>query len=191
MSAEPAGLPAHNVHVGTLPTSGLQVRLAASQTECAAIARACGVSSVVAAGAELTFRRWRAGGVQVTGKVKARVVQPCVVTLEPVEQAIEEDVRLLFIPERSRLSRIDGSASSELVLDPEGEDIPDSFSGDVIDIWPPVIEQIILAIDPFPRKPDASVDERYAAGPQDGETGERESPFAALGRLKPPKAGDA
>ena len=39
------------------------------------------------------------GRLQVTGHVRARVGQTCVVTLEPIESEIDEEIDLTFAPE--------------------------------------------------------------------------------------------
>ena len=40
----------------------------------------------------------RGGGVHVAGQVKARVGQTCVVTLEPLENDLDEPINVLFAP---------------------------------------------------------------------------------------------
>lgn len=40
----------------------------------------------------------RGGGVQVTGQIRARVGQTCVVTLEPLESDLDEPINLVFAP---------------------------------------------------------------------------------------------
>ncbi len=40
----------------------------------------------------------RGGGVHVAGQVRARVGQTCVVTLEPLENDLDEPINVLFAP---------------------------------------------------------------------------------------------
>jgi uncharacterized metal-binding protein YceD (DUF177 family) len=121
--------------------------------------------------------------VEISGELRARIEQPCVVTLETVEQQILEDFRFTFLPEKSALAKPPSAADREIVLDPEGEDPPELFSGDSIDVWPIVFEALCLSIDPFPRKPGVEFPAAGAASPGSPEE-ESTSPFAALKALK-------
>lgn len=76
-------------------------------------------------------------------------------TLEPVPSKIDETVEHIFVPEGSKLARMVTNEQGEIVLDPDGPDIPDQFTGDSIDVGAVVAEFAALAIDPYPRKPDA------------------------------------
>ena len=67
-------------------------------------------------------------------------------------------------------------ASGELDLDPEADDPPDLLESDRIDLAAYVVEDLALAIDPFPRKPGVA----FEAPDQPGEL----SPFAVLAKLK-------
>ena len=127
--------------------------------------------------ADLQVARWKKDGVKIKGEVRAKIVQACVVTLEPVESLIEEPVEAIFVPEGSRLARIAANDSGEMVLDPDGPDIPDVFTGDTIDAGGVVAEHVAMAIDPYPRKQGASFGERIESTDKDDA---RPNPFAAL-----------
>jgi hypothetical protein len=58
--------------------------------------------------------------VKVEGRVEALIVQECVVTLDPVEEGIDEEVSALFLPEGSKLALPQRSAEGEIILDAEG-----------------------------------------------------------------------
>lgn len=119
------------------------------------------------------------GGLRVRVNFAADVVQSCVVTLDPVPAHIEESLELAFVPEAEMPTE-----SDVVVLDPEAEDPPEAIRDGVIDLGEAVAEHLALALDPYPRKPGASVSELLAqvAGEDDEE--DRGSPFAALQRLK-------
>ena len=171
-------IPSFEVNVTTLPRAGFPLALRPDAAERERIARACGVEGFDLLEADLTLTRWRGDGVELRGEVHAIVRQECVVTLEPVTNEIREQLAVTFLPPDSKLAR-DEEASQELVLDPEGPDIPESFSGEAIDVWPVVVECLILAIDPYPRAPGAELDSRYVGGQE-----ERESPFSVLKSAK-------
>jgi len=115
--------------------------------------------------------------VRVKGNVKAKIVQACVVTLEPVESDIDEDFEHIFVPEDSKLARAPSVAAGEMVLDPDGPDLPDTFTGDTIDAGAVVAEFAALAIDPYPRKPDVEFEGHIEDA---GENDRKPSPFAVL-----------
>ncbi|MCY1301409.1 hypothetical protein D9M70_510200 [compost metagenome] len=64
-----------------------------------------------------------------------------------------------------------------MILDPDGPDIPDTFTGDTIDAGVGVSEQVALAIDPYPRKPGAAFGERIESTSADDK---KPNPFAVL-----------
>jgi uncharacterized metal-binding protein YceD (DUF177 family) len=64
----------------------------------------------------------------------------------------------------------------ELDLDPEGDDPPEVLADDKVDLGAYVVEDLSLAIDPFPKKPGVE----FEAPEQKGEL----SPFAVLAKLK-------
>jgi hypothetical protein len=175
--------PVFEVVVTTLPASGFPLKLRPNAAERAAIAREAGITSLPEFTADILLKRWRRDGVEVSGELEARIEQPCVVTLEPVEQAIHERFRFTYLPERSPLAKPASGLDREIVLDPEGEDPPELFSGDVIDIWPVAFEVLSLNIDPFPRAPEAELPDPGRV-PSGDESPDRTSPFAALKVLK-------
>ncbi len=57
------------------------------------------VLSVEKLAADLKISRWKRDGIRVKGNVRAKIVQACVVTLDPVESEIDENFEHIFIPE--------------------------------------------------------------------------------------------
>jgi uncharacterized metal-binding protein YceD (DUF177 family) len=165
------------VKVGNISANAVTVRLEANEAERKALGDLWGVLEVQSLAAELQIARWKKDGVKIKGQVKARIVQACVVTLEPVQSEIDEPVEAIFVPEGSRLARIAANDSGEMILDPEGPDLPDTFTGDTIDVGLAVTEHAALAIDPYPRKQGASFGERIESSEKDDV---RPNPFAAL-----------
>jgi len=165
------------VKVGNISANAVTVRLEANEAERKALSDLWDVLEVQSLKAELQIARWKKDGVKIKGRVQARIVQACVVTLEPVESAIDEPVEAIFVPEGSRLARIAANDSGEMILDPEGPDLPDTFAGDTIDVGLAVTEHAALAIDPYPRKDGASFGERIESSDKDDI---RPNPFAAL-----------
>ncbi|NSX85194.1 DUF177 domain-containing protein [Agrobacterium tumefaciens] len=165
------------VKVGHISANPVRIGLEASAEELKALAKFWNVVSVEYLKAELQVSRWKKDGVKIKGEVHAAVTQSCVVTLEPISSKIDEPVEQIFVPEGSKLARMVTNEEGEIVLDPDGPDIPDQFTGDSIDVGAVVAEFAALAIDPYPRKPDAEFPETADRQPEEEK---RPSPFAVL-----------
>lgn len=146
------------VHVSRLPRKGMAVRIEADAAQRALLAAVHGLRSVESFIAQIEVSAWKKGGVRVSGKVEARIVQDCIVTLEPVEETVGEEVSALFLPEGSRLALPKRTAEGEIVLDPEGEDAPETFHGDTVDVGQLAEEFFALGINPYPRRPGVAVE---------------------------------
>jgi hypothetical protein len=81
-----------------------------------------------------------------------------VVTLDPLEARIDEAVDGLFLPEDSKLGRQGVGEAGEILIDAEGPDSPETFSGDTVDVGALAEQFFGLAIDPYPRKQGAALD---------------------------------
>ncbi len=143
----------------------------ATPGERAALARRFGLIGIERLVATAEVRR--AGEtVFAAGRVEADVVQACAATGVPLAVAIAEPFALRFAP-RAALD-----AAGEVELDAGDLDVV-AYDGGAIDLGEAVAETLALAIDPFPRAPDA--DDRLRAA---GVIGEDEAgPFAGLKAL--------
>lgn len=168
----------YGVKVGHVSTNAISVKAEADKRELVELARAWKVVSVESLSAELQINRWKRDGIRVRGKVSARLTQECVVTLDPIETRIEEEFEQIFVPEGSKLARVATGTTAEMVLDPDGPDLPETFAGDTLDVGPIISEFVALAIDPYPRKQGAEFADHIEMG--DEEVNKRPSPFAAL-----------
>jgi uncharacterized metal-binding protein YceD (DUF177 family) len=152
-----------------------EVALEATPTECAALAKRFGILGIGALSARLRLVPEPGGTVRVRGTLAASVEQLCVVTLEPVTQAVEAPVDL----------RILGEGEVPADDDPDSPDEIESAGG-VADLGEAVAEQLSLALDPYPRAPGAELPPSLRSGPETGEPEEpgRPNPFAKLARLR-------
>lgn len=146
------------VHVGRLPQKGMPVVIDADASQREALASEHGLLAVRRYRAELLVTPWRRNGVKVAGRVDAEIVQQCVVTLEPLDARVSADVEGLYLPEDSKLGREGFDTGGEIMLDADGPDGPELFSGDTIDAGALAEEFFGLALDPYPRKPGAVVE---------------------------------
>lgn len=130
--------------------------------------------------------------IVLSGEVRARIVQNCVVTLDPFESDLREAIDIRYAPQAAP-SPIKGRGKpAEKIAPPDhdalADDPPEPLPGDHIDLGAVAAEFFALGLDPYPRKPGAEFaisDEEVAAGKTDEE---RKNPFAALASLRTPKS---
>ena len=162
-----------------VPETGLHVELEAPAEVRAALAPLAGVRDVPELNAVFDVTR-RGGGLRVAGRITARVAQTCVVTLEPIENAIDEEVELLFSPDAPVVPEGDEGVHHETVgHTAEEQEPPEPLIGGAIDLGAIASEFLMLGIDPYPRKAGAE----FTPPARDTEG---EHPFAALAALKKP-----
>ncbi|WP_424362149.1 YceD family protein [Methylocystis parvus] len=161
-----------------VPAEGLEIQVVATDAERAALAEINDIPAVLSLTAELRARRWRGDGLEVTGELRARVRQTCVITLEDFESDIVEPVELRFVPPqeapRPRSRRRDAEPEP-VEHDALGDDPPDELVGGAVDLGEIASEFLTLALDPYPRKPGA---EFVEPAPEKAE--DSVSPFARL-----------
>jgi uncharacterized metal-binding protein YceD (DUF177 family) len=155
-----------------LPEAPRHLTLAATPAECAALAERFVILGVESLQAELTLTPATSGIVRVGGTLRAAVTQACVVTLEPVAEQVVVDLHLVVLP--------DGTPPTD--DDPESPDEIESQAG-MVDLGEAVAEQLALALNPYPRLPDAAVPDLDPPQP-DAAPNPRPNPFATLAQLK-------
>jgi hypothetical protein len=149
-----------------LPQKGMPVVIKATEQQRQELAAIHGLLEVERLEARLLVAPWKRNGVRVSGTVEADIVQACVVTLEPVRSQVDEEIDSLFLPRDSKLGRLGFEGGGEIVLDAEGEDSPEVFEGDSIDVGALAEQLFGLGIDPYPRKQGAAL---TAEAPEDGD----------------------
>jgi hypothetical protein len=173
--AKAARIPwSHPIRRDDVPETGLHLDLIADEATRAAVTNMAGVRALPHLAA--TFDVVRQGaGLKVTGEVVAAVEQTCVVTLEPMTSELREPIDLAYVPPH------DGERHDEAAdeVDPEAEDDSEILVDGVADLGAAATEFLLLAIDPYPRKPGVV----FEAPKSDDPAGH---PFAALAALKKP-----
>lgn len=166
------------ISVAQIPPAGLHHELTANDAQRERLRDVGGVVDVLRATASFDVFNISGERVQVTGIVKSRVVQTCVVTLDEIESDIEEHIDVTFappslIPSKPRIpSKDDGEDAAEI------PDLPEPIVDGQIDLGELAGEFLMLAIEPYPRKPGAVFE------PPAEKVDPNEHPFAALKALQ-------
>lgn len=176
----------HVVETGQLPPEGANLDLIATEAERIALARRFQILAVhrLEAHVQVVLHPVVAGSFLVKGRFEADVDQACVVSLEPVREAVSESFSRSFAPAAAAGGARTGTDEPEW-LDPDSADPPDLLADGRIDVGEVVAEELALGLDPYPRKTGADMPEQYRPRTDDKEG--KISPFAALARLKAEK----
>ena len=165
------------VAISDVPGRGLDLHIEASPEERAALALRLGLLDLGHLSARLRLKPVGNGGLfRLSGSVTAKVVQACVVTLQPVAAQVEEEFAVTFGPEDD-----EDDPSVELDLSFDQDDPPDAIVDGGVDVGAAVTEHLALALDPFPRAAGAVFD----PPPESPVPGEKPAnPFAVLAGLR-------
>lgn len=161
------------IMVAQIPDTGLHRDFEADQAARVAMAEVAGLREILSASASFDMDLKRGGRVHITGHVRARIGQTCVVTLDPIENEIDEQIDLMFAPPE-QISQLSDLIEEAAENDTEIPDPPEPIINGVIDLGRLATDALFLAIDPYPRKPDAVFEPHVEAADPD------DHPFAAL-----------
>ncbi|MEX0753103.1 MAG: DUF177 domain-containing protein [Xanthobacteraceae bacterium] len=162
------------VALADIPDTGQRFDLVADEETRVQVANLAGLRALPRLEATFDVTRHGARGLRVKGHVAATVGQTCVVTLDPVENEIEESVDLVFTPPGIQSGMADSGDAMPVNLEPE---TVEPLIDDSVDLGALATEFLLLAIDPYPRKRGA----KFEPPPVDDA---KASPFAALAALK-------
>lgn len=151
---------------------GERIDLLADEAECAAIAKRLGLESLGRLEAHAVLER-KDEQVRAAGRVKASLAQCCIASGEPVPERIDEPFDLLFLPEPQ------GRPDEEVELGAGELDVI-FHDGAGIELGAAIADTLALALDPFPRGPNADAALKAAGVFSEEQAG----PFAALAKLK-------
>jgi uncharacterized metal-binding protein YceD (DUF177 family) len=119
----------------------------------------------------LSFKRLRgSGSYRLDGQVRARVTQRCVVTLEPITSDVDSRFEIHFRTDFQG-DRHDMSVDEKV----------EPLDGDMLDLGEITTEELVMALDPYPRGQDVQLTEFL---PEADQIVERKHPFAALAAIK-------
>ena len=147
----PASVWSVPVRVADVDRKDQRLELAADADARLRIARLLGLSRLDRFDSMVRLSSWL-DGVEIKADWSADLEQTCGLTLEPLPASLKGRFHLRLLPTDSPNAPADGP---EAVVDPEAEDPPDLFEGDVLNVADYLVEHLALELDPFPRKPGA------------------------------------
>ena len=163
-------------NLSRLGQAGDEVVFSASDAERAALARHVEALGVSHFEARVTLRKVSPNHFALAFDLSAEITQACVVTLEPLAAQLHRDFgrELVYQPALRRVEK----AEKDVLITPDDEDAPEEIESLHYDLAGPLVEEFVLAIDPYPRAPGVEFQ------PPDEASGKPENPFAALKTLK-------
>jgi uncharacterized metal-binding protein YceD (DUF177 family) len=166
---------AHPYNLNRLGQAGDEVVFKAAAAECAALAQFAGVLRVDALAGRVELKKLSPNRFRLGFVLQADLVQACVVTLVDIPAHIEcRFVRELhFSPPLRRPA--DPPPAADVPLE---EDAPEEIDSLHYDLAAPLIEEFVLALDPYPRARGVEFHPPGEAEPAP------ENPFAVLKGLK-------
>lgn len=174
------------IDVDRMGPHGTALEIVASESERAALAKRFGFLGLPAFSARLTVDRRPGGLVVVEGRLRGRIVQACILTLDPVTQDLDETFRIAF---KQDLAEEHDPESGEALVSAQ-VDAPEPLAGNMLDVGEIAAEQLSLAADPYPRRPGVKLEDVLpkprGGGRSDPRGGrpERRHPFAGLAALR-------
>ncbi len=180
----PSKIFSFSVNVADVPDSGLDISIAADAATLRALAAADDLQSV--ASLEATFHVVPQAGhrFNVSGEMRAKVTQICVVSLEPFDSEIVEPIDVDFaLPVEAKAA----AAAAPGITLPDGaaamaaqeRDPPDPIIDGKIDLGALASEFLALGLDPYPRKPGVAFEP-----PRSQDEDKADTPFGVLRKLK-------
>jgi hypothetical protein len=176
-SGSPPGPPPWHVPVTLedISETGEHFDLEADAGVRAAVASVAGLRDLPRLQASFDVTRRGSDGLHVLGSVSATVGQSCVVTLEPVDNEVEETIDLAFVPQVAAEPSAAAEQDNSQIKDVNLND-PEPLIGGTVDLGALATEFLILGLDPYPRKPGAVFEAPLDDKPDP-------SPFAPLAKL--------
>ena len=177
--------------LGNVRDRAVEVSLAPGPAERAEIAHWLGIEALDSLKAVIGLSRSGADEYAYRGHFEADVVQACVITLAPVPAHLSGEILRKFkvLPRpstRRRKSAIEPPPAIPAIIDLSvaDEDSPEFLVSPVLDLAAPVLEELSLGLDPYPKARGAA----FEVPPEP--LAPAENPFAVLETLKKaPSAG--
>jgi hypothetical protein len=160
----------HLVAVDEVPEQGLDLTISADSATRQALAVADGLAGIESLEADFHVARRGLAEFNVSGSLHARITQVCVLSLEPFDTDLVEEIDVDFAPPAALAGTIFGPRAAE-------RDPPDQIIDGTIDVGALAAEFLALGLDPYPKRPGVKF--VPITVPEDKD----ERPFAVLKKL--------
>jgi len=171
------------VDLEKLGPAGTALEITTSENERAALVKRFGFLGLPAFSARMTVDRKPGGRIVVEGRLKGRIVQACILSLDPVTQELDDAFRLVFAED---VDEERDPESGEALLNANG-DAPEPLTGNMLDVGEIAAEQLSLTADPYPRRPGIKLEDvlpKPKGGARRAAPEPRRHPFAGLAALR-------
>ena len=135
----------HVVKLSEIGNHSHNIRLSADTAARLGLIKRFDLAALDSLEAEISLKP-EASGIVATGRFTASLAQYCIASNDPVPASLDEPIHIRFIPEPTD--------SGEFEL--EADDCDTMFDdGQTIDLGEAVAQSLGLALDPYPRSPEA------------------------------------
>ena len=134
----------HPVNLTEVGRGDRNVSIIASEVECQKITTRLMIPAVNALKGDMVLK-FSKSEIHVSGQIRADLTRECVASLEPVSEIIDDTFSISFLRTNEEISAFEALDS----LDP---DMPETLSGDSLDLGELLIQQLALMMSPFPRR---------------------------------------
>lgn len=165
------------IDLADLTMAGSDIDFAASGEELIRLAEWADLVAVHRFTAKVNLRKLTNMRFALKADLLAEIEQRCVVTLEPMVSKVSVSLQreLHYVDQPIEIG-------GELTLSSGDDDTPDAIDDLHYDYCAPLLEELSLNIDPYPRKVDAAYTLPGGAANEDGV--KPDNPFAVLAQLK-------
>lgn len=167
----------HIYDLSDLSAGGAEIAIILNEPQRAKLAQWLEVERVEKFAATVTLRKLSMNRYRYEAELVCDLDQASVVSLVPVRAHVAESFsRELHVAHRLRRNMDKGS--EEVSLASADDEAPEEIETSKYDLAGPLLEELSLALDPYPRAPDE------VFSPPEVPSGPAESPFAVLKKLK-------
>ncbi|MEN3973584.1 DUF177 domain-containing protein [Emcibacter sp. SYSU 3D8] len=160
----------------SLPDGGRHIEISPSDAERDAIARRLDLLAVADFAVRGRLDPLRRGRSAIfNGRMTAALTQRCIITGDPVDAAIDEEIHVRLLTEDESDKR------TEVEIDADEDDLEIAEEG-IVDLGEICVQYLAIALDPYPRAPGAQA----PALPEEVDSADvvKPNPFAVLKKLK-------
>lgn len=170
------------VDITRVTGDGIRLVFEATTSECDALNTRFGLQALHSLLVDARLLKEKKGDgewvIRVSASYTCELEQICVISLEPFKVKLCDNFEVLFLLPSDR------KVSEATVLDDVGEDIYESIYSSELDVGELVAQYLALSIDPYPKRPGASLVSKPTAISEENLDERSNNPFAILGQLR-------